>query len=195
MKKILIIVSSLLLFLSCREREGQFILRVSLRNYKLGIDVVKVIDSIYVFTYDTISASFTFEAVNTTLEETEPVLIVDSFKIEFFDLSSSPPQKISFDVSPPYRDSVSITTYPYLLYKLPFEVLLNETVTLPIPVLPSYVKRMYQPFYNLWHNRDPQVLNLKAVYTFYSHEHYTGKKLDPVNLELTLEVSDFADEE
>lgn len=184
-----------LIFFSCREREGTFVLRVSLQNYRMGIDVVKRVNSSYVFTYDTISANFTFNAVNTSLEGHEPVLIVDSFKIEFFDLSKTPAQKISFDVAPPYRDSVSVISYPYLIYKLPFEVLLDETFTLTIPVLPSYIKHMYEPFYNLWRNQDPKVLYLKAVYTFYSHEHYTGKRLDPVNLELTLEVADFADEE
>lgn len=196
MKRILILLFFVIFFYSCREREGIYLLRVSLSSYSLGIDirVFDEQDSIWIFPYDTLSATFTLNSVNTTEEGYTATAVIDSFLIEFYDLSQSPPQKISFNVAPPYQGSVSIPTYSRLKYSLPVELPENKSLSISLPLLPSYIKEMYNPFYGVWYNGNPQVLYLKARYTFYSHEYYSGKILDPVNLEVTLEVSDFADQ-
>lgn len=193
MKRILILLSFITFFYSCREREGTYLLRVLLSSYSLGIDIrfFNEQDSVWIFPYDTISAKFTLNSVNTSEEGYTATCVIDSFLIEFFDLSKSPPEKISFNVAPPYQGSVSIPTYSRLKYSLPVEVTENASLSISLPLLPSYIKEMYNPFYGVWANGNPQVLYLKARYTFYSHEYYSGKLLDPVSLEVTLEVSDF----
>ncbi|MEO0270322.1 MAG: hypothetical protein ABIN17_01895 [candidate division WOR-3 bacterium] len=195
-KRILVLLMTIMFFYSCKEREGIYLLRVSVSSYSLGIDIVSFNeqDSTYFFPYDTLSATFTFDAHNTSEEGYSPILSIDSLNIEFYDMSQSPPKKISFNVAPPYQGNVSIPTYSHLKYVLPVELKKNSPLTLTLPLLPSYIKEMYNPFYNVWKNRNPEVLYLKARYTFYSHEYYSGKILDPVSLEITLEVSDFADQ-
>ncbi len=194
-KRILILLSFIIFFYACKQREGVYLLRVSLSSYSLGIDirVFDEQDSVWIFPYDTLSATFTFDAFNTSEEGYSSTLIIDSFKIEFYDLSKSPPQKVSFNVAPPYQGNVSVPTYSHLKYTLPIELPENKPLSISLPLLPSYIKEMYNPFYGVWANGNPQVLYLKAIYTFYSHEYYSGKILDPAFLELTLEVSDFGD--
>ena len=180
--------------ISCKERQGEYILRVSFPHTLYTIDVVRdtVIDGglVHIFTYDTTSATFGVE-VRASEGNYTPIIVIDSYKIYFYDLSGGTPQRIYFEVAPVYQDSVSIEKYKYLLYKTHFEIKSTEEVTTILPVLPSYIKRYYNPFYQVWRNRNPKVLFLKAVYEFYSHELFSEKKLEPFQAEITLEVSDY----
>jgi|GEM_PF-2033031 len=193
-RRILLLLGVIVYFTACKERQGDYILRVSFSGTVYTIDVVRdtLIDSVlyYYFPYDTTSATFKVEAYSSE-ENYTPVIVIDSYRIDFYDLSQNPPAKISFNVASPYQDSVSIDRYSYLMYKVRTEVQTNEELRTTIPILPSYIKHYYNPFYQLWRYGNPKVLFLKAVYTFYSHELFSGNELDPVNAEITLEVSDY----
>ncbi len=193
-KRSFLMLSLIGFFLACKEKQGEYFLRASFPRTIYTIDVIKdtLIDSVvvYYFTYDTTSATFNIET-RASEENYVPVVIIDSYRIDFYDLSQNPPQKISFNVAPPYKDSVSIDRYDYLIYKTRIEIRKNEGLEATLPILPSYIKHYYNPFYNLWRNGVPKILFLKAVYTFYSHEFFSQKVLAPLNAEITLEVADY----
>ncbi len=181
---------------ACKRSGKEYIIRVSFDRTFYTIDVLRdtVIgnDTFSYFPYHTAGVTFAFEEY-ITQENYIPVAVLDSYKVYFYDMAESPPKRITIRVADEYKGDVEIEEYPYFCYKARIEIPLGKIAQATVPILPSYIVCMYNPFYGIWKNGNPVVMELKTEYEFYFHELYSGMQFAPLKGEITLQVMDYLD--